>query len=683
MMTRALVLLLALLASLPAAAQQVPNPMSKDGTNAQMPQAADELGIQLNIKHFGATGDGASHPATAAQQATCPETPAPVSSDTCALQAAINHLKASATYPQPTQVAATGGTVFVPSGRYVMDRAIKANDVSVVLQGGGVTASILTWGAGLNGFEWNQTSHRSLVSTPTVIAGGIGYANGNLLTVTGGTCTTQPVLTATVSAGAVTGFTTSNPGDCSIIPPNTETALSGGSGTGATARISSSQWGAAGGSLSMRDLTINGTATGTAVKASFGFSLTTGNYENVTFGSWGQTLNLTNPSLWNMSRVIFGGNMTPDSVGVDIFAPQSGLGHYQYSFVDSYCTKYSICYQLHMQGGPANIQGVMWTRNQGVNINDFVKVVGDPGVTGTPPQWMFTDNQTQQNGWFFNSVYPTGAVFAQNNLLYMGNGLAGLTIPSTGGGFSFPNGVNGVTLVGNFFNTLITAVPNLYFVKAGSGSGGVVALNAMGDLAGGSTTTFMELGVGSVGWTTPGGNAVGGGVTNNIVNNGTSTLGVPQYASILGVGVSSPTYQIDVARGASQATGRLVAGTATALAGQLILGKTRNNNVSLQTAVQNNDAVFETLYQGSDGAAMKNLGMIRSSVNGTVGTNIVPGKLSFYTANSAGTLVSGLEIDAAQQVAMPNIPTTGTATGSLCIDSVGKIFKKTTAGPCL
>jgi len=30
-MTRALVLLLALLASLPAAAQQVPNPMAKDG----------------------------------------------------------------------------------------------------------------------------------------------------------------------------------------------------------------------------------------------------------------------------------------------------------------------------------------------------------------------------------------------------------------------------------------------------------------------------------------------------------------------------------------------------------------------------------------------------------------------------------------------------------------------------
>jgi hypothetical protein len=150
----------------------------------------------------------------------------------------------------------------------------------------------------------------------------------------------------------------------------------------------------------------------------------------------------------------------------------------------------------------------------------------------------------------------------------------------------------------------------------------------------------------------------------------------------VGLGVA-PTYQLDVARGASQATGRLVAGTATALAGNLMLGKTRNNTVATQTAVQNNDGLFELYYQGSDGVALKNAALIRGEVNGTVATNIVPGKLRFYTANSAGTLASGLELDAAQQLKLPAIGTTGTAAGSLCIDSAGQVFKKTTTGPCL
>jgi len=340
-MTRALALLLALAVSLPVAAQQVPDPMSTDASNARLPAAADNLGLNVNIRHFGAHGDGVNHPATAEQQAACPETPAPVSSDTCALQAAINHLKSKATYPQSTQVAATGGTVFVPSGQYQMDRAIVGNDVSVLFQGDGVTASRLTWAAGVNGFEWNQTAHRSLVNTPTVIAGGTGYANGNLLTIVGGTCVTQPVLAATVAAGVVTGFTISNPGDCSVIPPNEATPLTGGSGSGATARMSSSQ----------------------------------------------------------------------------------------------------------------------------------------------------------------------------------------------GGGFNLIGGTN-FQITANTLNTLAPRPNDVYFIKS-SGIAGIIGLNTMGDAGNVPVTTFLHLDVGSSAWVRLGGDSIGGGVNNQVVNLGTSTLGAPQIASTL------------------------------------------------------------------------------------------------------------------------------------------------------
>lgn len=67
-MTRTLALLLALLAiSRPAAADMYP-----DASNAKLPEAAANLGVQVNVRHYGAHGDGTNHPATAEQQATGP-----------------------------------------------------------------------------------------------------------------------------------------------------------------------------------------------------------------------------------------------------------------------------------------------------------------------------------------------------------------------------------------------------------------------------------------------------------------------------------------------------------------------------------------------------------------------------------------------------------------------------------
>jgi hypothetical protein len=72
----------------------------------------------------------------------------------------------------------------------------------------------------------------------TVAAGGAGYTAGTqLLTVSGGTCTTQPQFNVTVVAGAITAPVLVTAGQCSVIPAN-PAATTGGGGAGGTLTVS-------------------------------------------------------------------------------------------------------------------------------------------------------------------------------------------------------------------------------------------------------------------------------------------------------------------------------------------------------------------------------------------------------------------------------------------------------------
>src|SRR5208337_4177486 len=76
-------------------------------------------------------------------------------------------------------------------------------------------------------------------STATVVAGGTGYAVNDTITLTGGTCSTYPVLTvATVSVTAVATVTVSTIGSCTVLPSApTAQGSSSGAGTGATFQV--------------------------------------------------------------------------------------------------------------------------------------------------------------------------------------------------------------------------------------------------------------------------------------------------------------------------------------------------------------------------------------------------------------------------------------------------------------
>jgi len=81
------------------------------------------------------------------------------------------------------------------------------------------------------GFSHNGSKR---VTVATVNAGGSGYTNGDVLTVSGGTSTVAAQLTVTgVSGGAITSVSISNSGAYTV-NPSTPASVTGGTGTGAT-----------------------------------------------------------------------------------------------------------------------------------------------------------------------------------------------------------------------------------------------------------------------------------------------------------------------------------------------------------------------------------------------------------------------------------------------------------------
>jgi hypothetical protein len=100
----------------------------------------------------------------------------------------------------------------------------------------------------------------------------------------------------------------------------------------------------------------------------------------------------------------------------------------------------------------------------------------------------------------------------------------------------------------------------------------------------------------------------------------------------------------------------------------LRLGKSRSDTIGGHTAVQNNDGLARLAFLGSDGSAFVIGARIEALVDGTPGTNIIPGKMQFHTANSSGTLTHRLEINASGAVTVQSGGSLSTPT--LTVDGI-------------
>jgi len=128
-----------------------------------------------------------------------------------------------------TLASASANCVSGDTGKYII---LHGSGAAGVPQAGTIT--------GCSGNSWTL-SFATTLATPwsgtwsaSVQTGGSGYTNGTqTLTVTGGTCITQPQFSVTVSGNAVTAVLASvTPGNCSVLPSN-PVNTTGGGGTGA------------------------------------------------------------------------------------------------------------------------------------------------------------------------------------------------------------------------------------------------------------------------------------------------------------------------------------------------------------------------------------------------------------------------------------------------------------------
>ena len=93
--------------------------------------------------------------------------------------------------------------------------------------------------------------------------------------------------------------------------------------------------------------------------------------------------------------------------------------------------------------------------------------------------------------------------------------------------------------------------------------------------------------------------------------------------------------------------------------------KTRGTAVNTNTAVASGDSLGHLIWFGADGAGPIPAAEIRGEVDGTPGTNDMPGRLVFYTtADGASTTVERMRIDNAGNVLVTGSGGMGYGTGS-------------------
>lgn len=118
--------------------------------------------------------------------------------------------------------------------------------------------------------------------------------------------------------------------------------------------------------------------------------------------------------------------------------------------------------------------------------------------------------------------------------------------------------------------------------------------------------------------------------TSSSVSTGSSTAGLQLHST-----TSTNGAQLSVARFNNDATG-----------GRIVIAKSRNTTISSGTIIQNNDALGTIQFAGDDGTDMVSRGAeILAKVDGTPGTNDMPGRLEFRTtADGANTPTERMRI---------------------------------------
>jgi len=113
----------------------------------------------------------------------------------------------------------------------------------------------------------------------------------------------------------------------------------------------------------------------------------------------------------------------------------------------------------------------------------------------------------------------------------------------------------------------------------------------------------------------------------------------------------------------------------------LILGKSRGTSIGADTVVQDDDNVGEVLFTAADGSdRTPQVASVRAAVDGTPGSNDMPGRLEFYTtADGSQTITKRMTINSSGLVTIQNDSDTDYNTNQTASNTVLNL-KNTTSG---
>ena len=140
-------------------------------------------------------------------------------------------------------------------------------------------------------------------------------------------------------------------------------------------------------------------------------------------------------------------------------------------------------------------------------------------------------------------------------------------------------------------------------------------------------------------------NITGTGTFSGDLAVNTNTLFVDVSADKIGIGTASPEVPLHMKSSGGIIAERFQAGAGSTL---LDLRKSRNATIGSHTILQNGDGIGGLVFRGSDGTNYESAAAIFAEVDGTPGTNDMPGRLTFSTtADGANAYTERLRITSA------------------------------------
>ena len=260
--------------------------------------------------------------------------------------------------------------------------------------------------------------------------------------------------------------------------------------------------------------------------------------------------------------------------------------------------------------------------------------------------------------------------------------VAGLTGLGTGVATALGNAVNGSGGIATSAVTTLSSLTSIGTIGTGTWQGSVIGSTYGGTgvnngantltmagshtLSGAFASTFTFTGATNVTFPTSG-TLVNSGVTTLSSLTSIGTLGTLTTSGYSYLGTSSAVtggngnVTINVGTGSAINEGRF---SNDANSADTYANKSRGTSWNAQAAVQSGDGVMGLLALASDGTSFQSVGNIHINVDAAPSTGIVPGNITFQTANASGVLKEAMRINSSQQVAIG----TTTATGILTID---------------